>query len=143
MARRGSAMHTIRYNPNRAFGVGKQVAEGERLEADGFPAYSSVWGDKDNYGNRGERYLAGVAYLDGAAHRPSAVMCRGYYTRSYLRAVDFDGKQLTTKWLHASLTPHDWVVMDGEAQGNQGGAWSLCDGFCSGRPQLGSRRCGW
>lgn len=112
----GKAMHTIWYNPNRAFGVGKQVAEGERLEADGFPAYSSVWGDKDNYGNRGERYLAGVAYLDGAAYRPSAVMCRGYYTRSYLWAVDFDGKQLTTKWLHASLTPHDWVVMDGEGK---------------------------
>ena len=112
----GKAMHTIWYNPNRAFGVGRQVVEGERLEADGFPAYSSVWGDKDNYGNRGERYLAGVAYLDGAAHRPSAVMCRGYYTRSYLWAVDFDGKQLTTKWLHASLTPHDWVVMDGEGK---------------------------
>ena len=112
----GKAMHTIWYNPNRAFGVGRQVAEGERLEADGFPAYSSVWGDKDNYGNRGERYLAGVAYLDGAAHRPSAVMCRGYYTRSYLWAVDFDGKQLTTKWLQASLTPHDWVVMDGEGK---------------------------
>lgn len=112
----GKAMHTIWYNPNRAFGVGRQVAEGERLETDGFPAYSSVWGDKDNYGNRGERYLAGVAYLDGAAHRPSAVMCRGYYTRSYLWAVDFDGKQLTTKWLHASLTPHDWVVMDGEGK---------------------------
>ena len=112
----GKAMHTIWYNPNRAFGVGRQVAEGERIEADGFPAYSSVWGDKDNYGNRGERYLAGVAYLDGAAHRPSAVMCRGYYTRSYLWAVDFDGKQLTTKWLHASLTPHDWVVMDGEGK---------------------------
>lgn len=112
----GKAMHTIWYNPNRAFGVGRQVVEGERLEADGFPAYSSVWGDKDNYGNRGERYLAGMAYLDGAAHRPSAVMCRGYYTRSYLWAVDFDGKQLTTKWLHASLTPHDWVVMDGEGK---------------------------
>lgn len=112
----GKAMHTIWYNPNRAFGVGRQVAEGERLEADGFPAYSSVWGDKDNYGNRGERYLAGVAYLDGAAHRPSAVMCRGYYTRSYLWAVYFDGKQLTTKWLHASLSPHDWVVMDGEGK---------------------------
>ena len=112
----GKAMHTIWYNPNRAFGVGRQVAESERLEADGFPAYSSVWGDKNNYGNRGERYLAGVAYLDGAAHRPSAVMCRGYYTRSYLWAVDFDGKQLTTKWLHASLTPHDWVVMDGEGK---------------------------
>lgn len=100
----GQAIHTIWYNPNRAFGVGRQVAEGESLK-DGFPAYSSVWGDKGNYGNRGERYLAGVAFLDGKDHLPSAVMCRGYYTRSYLWAVDFDGKQLNTKWLHASTTP--------------------------------------
>lgn len=100
----GQAIHTIWYNPNRAFGVGKQVAEGESLK-DGFPAYSSVWGDKGNYGNRGERYLAGVAFLDGKDHLPSAVMCRGYYTRSYLWAVDFDGKQLKTKWLHASMSP--------------------------------------
>ena len=111
----GQAMHTVWYNPNRAFGVGRQVAEGESLQ-DGFPAYSSVWGDKGNYGNRGERYLAGVAFLDGADKLPSAVMCRGYYTRSYLWAVDFDGKQLKTKWLHASVSPNDWMVTD--ANGN-------------------------
>ena len=56
----GEAIHTVWYNPNRAFGVGKQVAEGESL-LNGYPQYSSIWGDKDNYGNRGERYLAGVA----------------------------------------------------------------------------------
>ena len=100
----GKAIHTVWYNPNRAFGVGTQVAEGESLE-NGYPAYSSAWGDKANYGNRGDRYLACVAYLDGADKRPSAVMCRGYYTRAYLWAVDFDGKQLSTKWLHASVTP--------------------------------------
>ena len=109
----GKAIHTIWYNPNRAFGVGKQVAEGETLE-NGYPAYSSIWGDKGNYGNRGERYLACVAYLDGADKHPSAVMCRGYYTRAYLWAVDFDGKQLKTKWLHASITPHDYQVVDAE-----------------------------
>ena len=107
----GQAMHTIWYNPNRAFGVGRQVAEGELLQ-DGFPVYSSKWGDKGNYGNRGERYLAGVAFLDGTDKRPSAVMCRGYYTRSYLWVVDFDGKQLKTKWLHASVSPYDWMVTD-------------------------------
>ena len=104
-------MHTIWYQPNRAFGTDRQVEEGELLE-NGFPAYSSVWGDKNNYGNRGERYLAGVAFLEGADKQPSAVMCRGYYTRSYLWAVDFDGKELKTKWLHASLTPNDWKVTD-------------------------------
>ena len=111
----GKAMHTIWYQPNRAFGVGNQVEEGEHLE-NGFPAYSSVWGDKANYGNRGERYLAGVAFLEGADKKPSAVMCRGYYTRSYLWAVDFDGKELKTKWLHASLTPNDWKVTDADGK---------------------------
>ena len=43
-------------------------------------------------------------------------MCRGYYTRSYLWAVDFDGKELKTKWLHASITPNDWKVTDGEGK---------------------------
>ena len=111
----GKAMHTIWYQPNRAFGTGRQVEEGEHLE-NGFPAYSSVWGDKNNYGNRGERYLAGVAFLEGADKHPSAVMCRGYYTRSYLWAVDFDGKELKTKWLHASITPNDWKVTDADGK---------------------------
>ena len=111
----GKAMHTIWYQPNRAFGTGKQVEEGEHLE-NGFPAYSSVWGDKNNYGNRGERYLAGVAFLEGADKHPSAVMCRGYYSRSYLWAVDFDGKELKTKWLHASITPNDWKVTDADGK---------------------------
>ena len=37
---------------------------------------SSGWGD--SRGNRSERYLACVAYLDGV--NPSVVMCRGYYS---------------------------------------------------------------
>lgn len=58
------------------------------------------WGD--DYANRSERYLACVAYLDG--QHPSLVMCRGYYTHAYLCAWDFDGKNLTQRWLHASTT---------------------------------------
>ena len=66
------------------------------------PARGSVSGWGDNYANRSERYLAGVAYLDGV--KPSVVMCRGYYTRSTLAAYDFDGTNLTLKWLHDSST---------------------------------------
>ena len=58
----------------------------------------SSWGD--NYGNRSERYLACIAYLDGV--RPSLVMCRGYYQRTALAAYNFDGKGLTQLWLHDS-----------------------------------------
>ena len=56
------------------------------------------WGD--NYGNRSERMLAAVAYLDGV--HPSLIMCRGYYTYSYLAAYNFDGKKLTNVWQYSS-----------------------------------------
>ena len=42
-------------------------------------------------GNRVDRFLAGVAYLDGS--HPSAVFARGYYTRTTLVAYDWDGKR--------------------------------------------------
>lgn len=60
----------------------------------------SSWGD--NYGNRCDRFLAAVAYLDGK--HPSAIMCRGYYTKSYLAAYDWDGTNLTLRWLFDSQT---------------------------------------
>jgi fibronectin type 3 domain-containing protein/lysophospholipase L1-like esterase len=53
------------------------------------------WGD--TYGNRVDRFLASVAYLDG--ERPSAVFSRGYYTRAVIAAVDFDGEELSTRWV--------------------------------------------
>ncbi len=56
------------------------------------------WGD--TYGNRCDRFLAAVAYLDGK--HASAVMCRGYYTKTYLAAYDWNGKDLTLKWLFDS-----------------------------------------
>ena len=56
------------------------------------------WGD--NYGNRCDRFLACVAYLDGV--HPSAVMCRGYYTKTYLAAYDWNGTDLTLRWLFDS-----------------------------------------
>lgn len=85
----GAAIHSIAYNPPRS--------------------KHSSWGD--SYGNRSERYLAGVAYLDG--QKPSAVFCRGYYTQSYLWAVDFDGSRLTQKWLCESPTAKQGTYGEG------------------------------
>lgn len=70
----GKALATVDYVPPR----------GER----------KLWGD-DN-GNRSERYLACVAWLDGK--HPSAVMCRGYYTRAFLAAWDWHDGKLTQRW---------------------------------------------
>lgn len=54
----------------------------------------SSWGD--NYGNRVDRFLAGVAYLDGV--HPSIIMARGYYTRTVVVAFNWNGSTLTRKW---------------------------------------------
>ena len=56
------------------------------------------WGD--DYGNRVDRFLSATAYLDG--RQPSAIFARGYYTRSVLWAVDFDGEQLSERWVFDS-----------------------------------------
>jgi len=64
------------------------------------PARGSVnaWGD--TYGNRVDRFLGTVAYLDGA--RPSAVFSRGYYTRAVLAAWDWRDGKLTSRWVFDS-----------------------------------------
>lgn len=87
----GAELETIPYKPGRG--------------DDGL-----LWGDyamsRIEPGNRVDRFLAGVAYLDG--EQPSAVFARGYYTRSTLVAYDWDGKRLKERWYvdsgHAPLT---------------------------------------
>lgn len=88
----GKVLDTVPYIPQRAPGNDNPTAE----------QMKAVWGD--GYGNRSERYLAGVAYLDGA--RPSVIMARGYYARSVVAAYDFRAGKISTRW-----------VFDSEAQG--------------------------
>ena len=108
----GAAIHTIAYYPNRN-------AKPELSEAAGSFNWDDRSGknDKGDYGNRGERYLAATAYLDGPDHNPSGIFCRGYYTFAYIWAVDFDGQQLKTRWLHSSDSRTTYKLRD--ADGNQ------------------------
>jgi len=64
------------------------------------PARGNVgdWGD--TYGNRVDRFLAGVAYLDG--QRPSAIFSRGYYTRTVMAAWDYRNGSLSQRWVFDS-----------------------------------------
>ncbi len=71
----GAAMKTVNYLPARGT--------------------VSSWGD--SYGNRVDRFLGGVANLDGA--RPSAVFSRGYYTRAVIAAWDWRNGNLTSRWV--------------------------------------------
>jgi len=83
------------------------------------PARGSVssWGD--NYGNRVDRFLACVAYLDGKT--PSFVMCRGYYTRACLTAYKWNGTTITKQW-----------AFDSNASGNGSYAGQGCHNLCVG-----------
>lgn len=58
------------------------------------------WGD--SYGNRVDRFLAAVAYLDG--ERPSMMFSRGYYTRTVLVTYDFVNGKLVKRWTFDSNT---------------------------------------
>ena len=105
----GAAIHTIAYYPNRN-------AKAELSEAEGTFNWDDRSGKKDrgDYGNRGERYLAAVAYLGGPDENPSGIFCRGYYTYAYIWAVDFDGQELKTRWLHNSDKKDSYSVMDAD-----------------------------
>jgi rhamnogalacturonan endolyase len=87
----GAAISTVDYNPPRH--PSSLTPTTEELK--------STWGD--SYGNRMDRFLACIAYLDGI--HPSLVMCRGYYTRTVLAAWDLKNKQLTPRWVFDSNNP--------------------------------------
>ncbi|MBO9622544.1 MAG: rhamnogalacturonan lyase [Sphingomonas sp.] len=89
--RTGKALATAPYSPPLVAGTATPTQE----------QMAASWGD--GYGNRSERYLAGVAYLDG--HRPSLVFGRGYYARSTIAAWDWRDGKLTQRWLFDSATP--------------------------------------
>jgi hypothetical protein len=77
--------------------TGKELATANYTPARGTV---SSWGD--GYGNRVDRFLAGIAWLDGK--KPSMIFQRGYYTRMAVTAYDWNGTALTERWAHNSAT---------------------------------------
>jgi len=80
----GEAMKTVDYIPGR----GDQCA----------------WGNNECNGNRVDRFLACIAYLDGI--HPSLVMCRGYYGRLTICAWDWQKSELKQRWFFDSDKGH-------------------------------------
>ena len=80
------------------------------------------WGD-DNQ-NRSERYLAALAYLDGPEANPSPIFARGYYSGAFVGAYDWDGTNLTERWVSRN-------TKSGEGLWGEGAHWVSvgdCDG---------------
>jgi len=85
-------------------------------------------GGNDSIGNRVDRFLACVAYLDGV--RPSVVMCRGYYGRSVLAAWDWREGKLTQRWVFDSKDK------DNPYSGQGGHQLSVADVDADGRDEI-------
>lgn len=88
--------------------------DGRELETVRFPFErvddGLLWGDyamkRIEPGNRVDRFLSGVAYLDG--ERPYLVVCRGYYTRAAVAAYSFFDGRLKEHWrLDSGFVPMD------------------------------------
>jgi rhamnogalacturonan endolyase len=81
--RTGAALETVDYLPPRG-------------PIDGWGGIGGN-AENDDYGNRCDRFLACVAYLDG--ERPSVVMCRGVYGRIVMAAWDWRDGELSVRWV--------------------------------------------
>ncbi len=88
----GEEMATATYYPKRDQDNNNDNPTASRI--------NTIWGD--SYGNRIDRFLAGIAFLDGI--RPSAIFCRGYYTRAFVVAWDWRNGTLTRRWVFDSNT---------------------------------------
>jgi rhamnogalacturonan endolyase len=80
----GEVISTVDFIPPRASSISPTSTE-----------LKSIWGD--GYGNRFDRFLAGVAYLDGI--HPRLIFSRGYYTRTVITAWDFKNNKLEKRWI--------------------------------------------
>lgn len=108
---------------------------GAALASTGYaPARGGIgeaWGD--TRGNRVDRFLGGVAYLDG--QRPSAVFARGYYTRAVLAAWDWRDGELSQRWVFDSDDTRNGAA--NSAAAGQGAHWfSVADADGDGRDDI-------
>jgi len=96
------ALDTQDFYPKRDINVGDNPTTDEM---------KTGWGD--GYGNRIDRYVSAVAYLDGK--RPSFITGRGYYTRLVRVAWDFRNGKLQRRWAFDSNDPSNETYF---SQGN-------------------------
>lgn len=123
--RNGAELKTINYHTNYA------------------DESTSFWGDSNQ--NRSERYLACIAWLDGEDKNPSAIFARGYYSGAKIGAYDWDGENITLRWLHraASATSGTVKYADGTTKTltktvyGDGAHWiSVCDVDGDGKQEI-------
>ena len=90
--RNGAAIDTVPYKPS-------VLDDPEAIARRDYKAVNRLWGSR-NPGNQAFRFLGAVGTFDG--RRISAVMCRGYYSRTCLTAYDLVRGKLRERWYFCS-----------------------------------------
>jgi lysophospholipase L1-like esterase len=129
--------------------------EGREIETIRFPFEriddGLLWGDYSGKRiepcNRVDRFLSGVAYLDGK--RPYLIICRGYYTRATIAAYEFFDNQFRNVWsVDSGFVPMDNPFCDdphggvgtnpvyGTLAGQGNHSLSVCDVDGDGRMEI-------
>jgi rhamnogalacturonan endolyase len=118
--RTGAALKTVDYVPGR----------------DPIDGWGGIGGNggNDDYGNRCDRFLACVAYLDG--RRPSVVMCRGVYGRIVMAAWDWRDGQLTSRWVFDSGISYRPFADASPYSGMGGHSLSVADVDADGKDEI-------
>lgn len=116
----GAAVKTVNYIPSRD-------------PIDGWGGKGGNGGN-DSYGNRCDRFLACVAYLDGK--RPSVVMCRGVYGRIVMAAWDWRDGTLTNRWTFDSKSSYPPYDDASPFSGMGGHSLSVADVDADGRDEI-------
>ena len=118
--RTGKALKTVDYVPAR----------------DPIDGWGGIGGNggNDSYGNRCDRFLACVAYLDG--NRPSLVMCRGVYGRTVIVAWDWRHGALIQRWKFDSGTSHPPYEDASPYSGMGGHSLSVADVDADGKDEI-------
>ncbi|MCS7467681.1 rhamnogalacturonan lyase [Stieleria sp. ICT_E10.1] len=116
----GAALKTVDYVPSR----------------DPIDGWGGIGGNggNDSYGNRCDRFLACVAYLDGQL--PSVVMCRGVYGRIVMAAWDWRDSELTQRWVFDSGISSPPFDDASEYSGMGGHSLSVADVDADGRDEI-------
>ncbi|MBW7989463.1 MAG: rhamnogalacturonan lyase [Planctomycetes bacterium] len=91
-------------------------------------------GGNDSYGNRCDRFLACVAYLDG--RQPSVVMCRGVYGRIVMAAWDWRNGKLTSRWVFDSGSSYPPFKDASPYSGMGGHSLSVADVDADGKDEI-------
>ncbi len=90
--RNGAAIDTVPYKPS-------VLDDPEAVARRDYKAVNRLWSSR-NPGNQAFRFLGAVGTFDG--RRISAVMCRGYYSRTCLAAYDLVRGKLRERWYFCS-----------------------------------------